>query len=177
MSEPLFGVMAEFRDIDHLIDAIEKVRERGYEKIDAYTPFPSHDVIHAMHLAPSKLPWIVLAGGIVGCAFGYGMQYWTSVVDYPINVGGRPFHSWQYFIPITFECTILFAALAAVFGMLALNRLPTPYHPVFNDPKFALASDDAFFLSIEAADPKFERDEVVAFFEELEALHVADVPE
>src|SRR5688500_4003823 len=127
----LYGVMAEFASVNSLIEAIERTRKRGYTKIDAYTPFPSHDVIHALHLPPSKLPWIVPAGGILVAIVGYGMQYWTAVIDYPYNIGGRPFNSWPYFIPVTFECTILFAALAAVFGMLGLNRLPTPYHPVF----------------------------------------------
>ena len=173
----LYGVMAEFGSIDDLIGAIEKTRKRGYTQMDAYTPFPSHDVIHALHLPPSKLPWIVLAGGLLGAVCGYGMQYWMSVIDYPLNIGGRPFHSWPYFIPITFECTILFASLSAVFGMLGLNRLPTPYHPVFNDPKFALASRDAFFLCVEATDPKFDRDDLVAFFTQLEAAHVAEVPD
>jgi hypothetical protein len=105
------------------------------------------------------------------------LQYWTSVVDYPINVGGRPLHSWPYFVPVTFECTVLFAALAAVFGMLGLNRLPTPYHPVFNDPGFALASRDRFFVCVEANDPQFDRDALVALFEEMEAIHVAEVPD
>lgn len=173
----LFGVIAEFGSIDALIAAIEKTKERGYTKLDAYTPFPSHDVIHALDLPPSKLPWIVLAGGIFGALFGYGMQYWTSVIDYPLNIGGRPLHSWPYFIPVTFECTILFATLAAVFGMLGLNRLPTPYHPMFNDPKFALASRDAFFLCVESTDPKFDSTELVKWFNELEALHVAEVPD
>jgi hypothetical protein len=171
----LFGVIAEFSSVDTLIAAIEKTKAQGYTKIDAYTPFPSHDVIHALDLPPSKLPWIVLAGGITGFLFGSGLQYWTSVIDYPLNIGGRPFHSWPYFVPITFECTILFATLAAVFGMLALNRLPTPYHPMFNDPKFALASRDAFFLCVEADDPKFDPATLRAFFTELEALHVAEV--
>jgi hypothetical protein len=173
----LFGVIAEFSTVDALIDAIEKTRRRGYTKIDAYTPFPSHDVIHALHLPPSKLPWIVLAGGLLGAAFGYGLQYWTSVIDYPMNIGGRPLHSWPYFVPITFECTVLFASLAAVFGMLALNRLPTPYHPVFNDPQFHLASRDAFFICVEADDPNFDRDDLVELFTELEARHVAEIPD
>ncbi len=171
----IFGVMAEFKSLDHLITAIGRVRARGYSHMDAYTPFPSHDVIHALHLPPSKLPWIVLAGGISGALFGYGLQLYTNVFDYPTNVGGRPLHAWPYNIPVTFACTILFAVLSAVFGMLGLNRLPTPYHPVFNDPKFALASRDAFFLCVEATDPKFERGELAALFHELEALHVADV--
>ncbi len=173
----LYGIIAEFPTIDALIDAIEKTRKHGYTKVDAFTPFPSHDVIHALHLPPSRLPWIVLTGGILGACFGYGLQYWTSVIDYPLNIGGRPLHSWPYFIPITFECTILFAALAAVFGMLALNRLPTPYHPVFNDPKFALASRDAFFICVEATDPEFDRDALIELFTGMEALHVAEVPD
>lgn len=171
------GVMAEFGTIGDLIRAIEKLRARGFKRLDAYTPFPSHDVIHALHLPPSKLPWIVLVGGLVGCAFGYGLQYWTHVVDYPLNVGGRPLHSWPLFIPITFECTILFASLSAVFGMFALNRLPTPYHPVFNDPKFRMASRDAFFVCVEADDPRFDRDTLFELFEDLEALHVCEVPD
>jgi hypothetical protein len=133
-------------------------------------------VTHALDLPPSKLPWLVLAGGILGAVGGYSMQYYAAVIDYPLNVGGRPLHSWPYFIPITFECTILGAALTAIFGMLALNRLPTPYHPVFNDDKFALASRDAFFLCIESTDPRFDRDRVLSFFEKLEARHVAEVP-
>ena len=101
--EQIWGVMAEFATVPKLIDAIEKVRKKGYTRVDAYTPFPSHDIIHALHLPPSKLPWIVLVGGILGACFGYGLQYWTSVIDYPINVGGRPLHSWPYFVPITFR--------------------------------------------------------------------------
>ncbi len=176
IGDEIYGVMAQFKSVDELIAAIGKVRARGYRKMDAYTPFPSHDVIHALHLPPSKLPWIVLCGGIVGCVCGYLMQYWIAVQEYPLNVGGRPLHSWPYFIPVTFECTILFSVLSAVFGMLALNRLPTPYHPVFNDSKFALASRDAFFLCVEATDPKFDRDELTELFQGLEASHVADVP-
>jgi hypothetical protein len=174
-AEKLYGVMAEFASVGELVRAIEKARARGYSKMDAYTPFPSHDVIEALALPPSRLPLMVLAGGILGCLGGYGLQYFALVVDYPLNIGGRPLHSWPYFIPITFETTVLGAALTAVFGMLALNRLPTPYHPVFNDPQFALASRDAMFLCIEATDPKFDRDAVVRFFAELEARHVADV--
>jgi hypothetical protein len=171
-----YGVMAEFASITELVAAIEAAREAGYTQMDAYTPFPSHEVSHALHLPPSKLPLLVLAGGILGCIGGYALQYFAAVVDYPLNIGGRPLHSWPYFIPITFECTILGAALTAVFGMLALNRLPTPYHPVFNDDNFALASRDAFFLCVESTDPKFNRDRLFDFFKNLEARHVAEVP-
>jgi hypothetical protein len=171
----VYGVIAEFSSVGDLVAGIEATRERGYRHIDAYTPFPSHEVIHALHLPPSRLPWIVLAGGIFGLVGGYFLQWYAHVVDYPINIGGRPLHSWPYMVPITFECTILGAALAAVFGMLALNRLPTPYHPLFNDSRFALASRDAFFLCVEATDPKFDEDEVIAFLQGLEARHVAEV--
>ena len=143
--------------------------------MDAYSPFPSHELSHALHLPDSRLPWIVLTGGILGLLGGYFLQVYAAMIDYPTNIGGRPFHSWPYFVPITFECTILGAALTAVFGMLALNRLPAPYHPVFNHPTFALASRDTFFLCIEAEDPKFDRDEVLSFFEGMEACHVAAI--
>lgn len=175
-SGELYGMMAEFGSVTKLIDAIEAAREAGYTHMDAHTPFPSHEVSHALHLPPSKLPWMVLGGGIIGCIGGYGLQYFAAVVDYPLNIGGRPLHSWPYFIPITFECTILVAALTAIFGMLALNRLPTPYHPVFNDPQFALASRDAFFLCIESTDPKFDTMRIYELFAKLEARHVAEIP-
>ena len=171
----LHGVMAEFGTLPALVAAIEAAREHGYRDMDAYSPFPSHEVSHALRLPPSKLPYMVLAGGILGLVGGYFLQFYAAVVDYPTNIGGRPLHSWPFFVPVTFECTILGAALTAVFGMLALNRLPTPYHPVFNHPTFALASRDTFFLCIEATDPKFDRDLVVAFFQEMEARHVADI--
>jgi hypothetical protein len=171
----IHGVMGEFSSISSLIEAIEKAREHGYKNLDAYSPFPSHEIGHALHLPDSKLPWIVLAGGILGLLGGYFLQVYTAIIDYPTNIGGRPLHSWPYFIPVTFECTILGAALSAIFGMLALNRLPTPYHPVFNHPTFAMASRDAFFLLIEATDPKFDRDDAIAFLRKLEARNVADI--
>jgi hypothetical protein len=171
----LHGVMGEFSSLHDLIAAVEAARKKGYRKMDAYSPFPSHELSHALHLPESKLPYIVLAGGILGLLGGYFLQVYAAMIDYPINIGGRPFHSWPYFVPVTFECTILGAALSAVFGMFALNRLPTPYHPVFNHPTFALASRDTFFLCIEAEDPRFDRDEIVRFFEEREARHVAAI--
>jgi hypothetical protein len=171
----LHGVMAEFSSMSDLIAAIHAAREHGYRHMDAYSPFPSHEISHALHLAPSPLPYMVLAGGIIGMLAGYFLQYYAAVIDYPTNIGGRPLHSWPFFVPITFECTIAGAALTAVFGMLALNRLPTPYHPVFNHPTFALASRDAFFLCIEATDPKFDRDLCIAFFQETGGRHVADL--
>jgi hypothetical protein len=163
------GVMAEFASVTEIVAAIEATRERGYTHIDAYSPFPSHDIIHALHLPPSRLPWLVLIGGLCGLAGGYFLEVYAAILDYPINIGGRPIHSWPFFVPVAFECTILGAALAAVFGMLGLNRLPTPYHPVFNHPRFALASRNAFFLCVEASDPKFEVAEVTDFLRSLEA--------
>lgn len=171
----VYGVLGEFATIGDLIHAVETAREKGYSKIDAYTPFPSHELSHALHLPPSKLPWLVLCGGILGFIGGYFLQVYAAIIDYPVNIGGRPLHSWPYFVPITFECTILGAALTAVFGMFALNRLPTPYHPLFNDPKFALASRDAFFMCIEASDPKFDPDDVSELMRDLDATHVAEV--
>ena len=176
VEEGLHGVMGEFADMTALVHAIERARKAGYRDLDAYTPFPSHEVSHALHLPASKLPAIVLAGGTTGLVAGYFMQFYTAAVDLPTNIGGRPLNSWPYFIPVTFECTILGAALAAVVGMFALNRLPQPYHPVFNHETFASASSDGFFLCIEASDPQFDRDEVHALLCELEASHVADVP-
>ena len=171
----LHGVLAEFGTIGELIRAIDRVREEGYTAVDAYSPFPSHDIIHALHLPPSRLPWIVLAGGLIGCFGAYALQYWTLAVDYPLNIGGRPLHAWVNFIPPAFETTILLAAFSAVIGMLALNGLPQPYHPVFNAPRFNLASQDRFFLVIEASDPKFNAKATKDFLSSLQPREVVEV--
>jgi hypothetical protein len=167
--------MAEFDDLNALLRAVRVTREAGYRRFDAYTPFPVEELSEAMGLHHNRLPLLVLLGGVVGGVAGYALQYWTSVVDYPLNVGGRPLHSWPAFIPPTFETTILGAALAAVLGLLALNGLPMPYHPVFNVPRFALSSRDRFFLCIEATDPKFDRDETRRFLERFVPRQVSDV--
>jgi hypothetical protein len=172
---PIYGLLGEFDNPTDLVVAIHRARAEGYKLMDAYTPFPVEEVAEALHIHDRRLPLIVLIGGILGGIGGYALQYWTSVIDYPINVGGRPFHSWPAFIPITFETTVLVAALSAVLGMLALNGLPMPYHPVFNVPRFALATRDQFFLCIEATDPQFDRDGTRRFFERLEALSVSEV--
>jgi Protein of unknown function (DUF3341) len=143
--------------------------------MDAYTPYPIEELTEAIGFHHTRLPLIVLLGGIAGCVGGYLLCYWTSVIDYPLNVGGRPFHSWPAFIPVTFETTILLAALSAVLGMLALNGLPTPYHPVFNAPRFELASRNHFFLCIEATDPKFDLETTREFLESLGPAEVTDV--
>jgi hypothetical protein len=172
---PIYGILAEFSDSTELVAAIRRAREEGYRRMDAYTPFPIEEVAEELHVHDNRLPLIVLVGGICGLIFGYALQYWTSAVDYPLNVGGRPLNSVIAFIPVTFECTILFASLAAVFGMLALNGLPMPYHPVFHAPRFAQASRDRFFLCIESTDPKFDREETRRFVERLVPRSVAEV--
>lgn len=172
---PIYGLMAEFHDSDELIEAAHRVREAGYTRIDAYTPYPIEAVAEATGHHHSKLPLIVLIGGIVGAIAGYGLQYWASVIEYPLNIGGRPLHSWPAFIVPTFEMTILFAALSAVFGMFFLNGLPQPYHPVFNVPRFALASRDRYFLLIDARDPKFDREGTRRFLADLNPTEVNEV--
>jgi len=162
---PIYGLMAEFEDVGQLIEAARRTREAGYRQYDAYTPIPSEELAEVMHAHDNRLSWLVLVGGILGLVGGYGLQYWTSVIDYPLNIGGRPLHSWPAFIPPAFETTILGAALFCVLGMLALNGLPMPYHPVFNVPRFALSSRDRFFLCIEATDPIFETDATRRFLE------------
>jgi hypothetical protein len=174
---PLYGLMAEFEDPNDLVAAARRANQAGYRCMDAYSPLPIEELHEALGGHHTKLPLIVLIGGLAGCIGGYSLQWWAATIAYPVNVGGRPLHSWPAFIPVTFECTILVAALSAVLGMLALNGLPQPYHPVFNVPRFALASRNRFFLCIEAADPKFDLDGTRAFLETLgprEVTAVAD---
>jgi hypothetical protein len=175
MSEQVHGVMAEFDTPTALVAAARAARQKGYRKLDAYSPFPIEELSDALHLHKNPLPLIVLAGGLAGLVLGYLLQYYVTVWYFPINVGGRPLHSWPSYIIITFEMTILFAALSAVFGLLALCGLPMPYHPVFNAPRFALASRNRFFLCIEAADPMFDRAGTAEFLGTLGAKGVVEV--
>ncbi len=172
---PIFGLLAEFEHTEDLLEAARKVYDAGYRRIDAYTPFPVEGLADALHTGPSRLPFIVLMGGLAGCVGGYLLQYYASAVAYPLNVGGRPLHSWPAFIPVTFELTVLIAALSAVLGMLALNGLPRPYHPVFHVDEFIHASRDRFYLIIEASDPKFDRQETARFLESLPVHEVYEV--
>ncbi len=172
---PIYGLMAEFPDPGSVVEAARRVREAGYRKVDAFSPYPIEELSEALELDRSRLPLLVLMGGAAGLIGGYGLQYWVSVIAYPLNIGGRPYHSWVAFIPVTFETTILVAALTAVLGMLALNGLPEPYHPVFNVPRFALASKDRFFICIEATDPKFDQDETWRFLISLGPRVVSEV--
>jgi hypothetical protein len=171
----LYGIMAEFDNPSDLVAAARRTFAAGYRRINGYSPYPIEELSEAIGFTRTALPLIVLIGGIIGGLGGFFMQYWMEVIDYPLNVGGKPFNSWPAFIPITFECTVLVAAFAAVLGMLALNKLPQPYHPVFNAPNFALATRDKFFLVIEANDPKFKHSEATEFMKTLGAMEVNDV--
>jgi hypothetical protein len=167
--------MAEFSDPASVVAAARRTREAGYTRVDAYSPYPMEALTEALDMHHSKLPLLVLIGGIAGLVGGWGLEYWVSVIEYPLNIGGRPFHSWPSFIPPAYETTILCAALTAVFGMLALNGLPQPYHPVFNVPSFALASRDRFFLLIESTDPKYDREATWSFLVDQGAQVVSEV--
>ncbi len=172
---PVYGLMAEFDSARDLLRAANRLREAGYTKTDAYSPFPIHGLAEALGFKDRRISKFVLAGGITGALAGYGLEYWTSVVAYPLNIGGRPLHSWVSFIPPAFETTILFAAFTAGITMIALNGLPQPYHPVFNAPRFAHASQDAFFLAVEATDPKFDEQATRTFLQSLNPREVVAV--
>src|SRR4051794_39901869 len=167
--------MAEFESHEALVDAARRTHAEGYRRLDAYSPFPVHGLSEALGRRKTRVPLIVLIGGMTGGLGGYFMQWYAMRIDYPFNIGGRPLHSWPAFIPITFELTILCAALSAIIGMLALNRLPEPYHPVFNVPEFRRASLDRFFLCVEATDPKFDFVGTRTFLEGLRPESVKEV--
>jgi hypothetical protein len=171
----IYGLLAEFEEPTLLVAATHRAYQEGYRCMDAYSPYPIEELHEALGAHHTRLPLIVLIGGLCGCLGGYLLQYWVSAIAYPVNVGGKPLHSWPAFIPVTFECTILAASLFAVFGMLALNGLPMPYHPVFNAPRFALASRNRFFLCIEARDPRFDLDATRRFLETLKPREVSTV--
>lgn len=173
----LHGLMAEFEQPEEVLAAVQRAYQQGYRRMDAYTPFPVEGLAEALGRHGTCVPLIVLIGGIVGGLGGYFMQWYATAISYKINVGGRPFHSWPAYIPITFELTVLCASVCALVGMLALNRLPEPYHPVFNAPDFDRASQDRFFMCIEAADPKFDQAATRAFIETLKPLKVTEVEE
>jgi hypothetical protein len=172
---PIYGMMAEFDAPAELLKAVERARGEGYRELNAYSPFPVHGLAEALGFERTRLPLVVLCGGVLGCVGGFLLQYYASVIDYPLNIGGRPLNSWPAFIPVTFECTILAAGLAAVLGMLGLNGLPMPYHPVFNVPRFELASRTHFFLCVKATDPKFDRQATRRFLETLGAHDIVEI--
>lgn len=175
-AEAIYGIMAEFDNPTDLVHAAKSAFNAGYRKMDTYTPYPLEEAAEAVGAHHNRVPLVTLTGALLGMIGGYSLQYWVSAVNYPINVGGKPFHAWPAFIPVTFECAVLGASLAAVFGMLALNGLPQPYHPVFNVPNFSRASRDHFFLCIEAQDPNYQPGETRRFLESFHPLEVAEVP-
>lgn len=173
---PIYGIMAEFDSASDLVAAARKTHEAGFRKIDAYSPFPVEELAEAIGFHKNGVPFVTLIGALIGGISGYLMQYWMAAISYPINVGGRPFHSWPAFIVVTFEMTILFGGIAAVFGMLALNGLPMPYHPVFNVPRFAMATKDRFFLIVFSSDPKYNPTDTRRFLEGLKPRSISEVP-
>jgi hypothetical protein len=173
---PIYGLLAEFDDAERILEAANKVREAGFKFADAYSPFPVHGLSDAIGFHKSRVPLCGRPGGIIGGRGGFFMQYYSNVFCYPEVIAGRPFNSWPAWIPITFECTVLGAALTAVFGMLALNGLPRPSHPLFNVPNFQLASRNRFFIVIESRDPKFDLTQTRGFLEGLHPLLVSEVP-
>ena len=173
--QPIYGVIAEFDTADGVLNAAQRAYAEGYREMDAYTPFPVEGLAEAIGFHQTYVPLICLIGGLMGCAGGFFLQWWPNVIGYPLNIGGRPYNSWPQFIPITFELTVLLAGLATVFGMLALNGFPEPYHPVFNAKNFELASRDKFFLCIEARDEKFEAQKTREFLLSLNAHEVSEI--
>lgn len=172
---PMYGLMAEFSTATDVVTAARRAYDEGYRQMDAYTPFPVEGLARALGRHRTRMPLLVLIGGILGCMSGFFLQYYVSVHYYPLNVGGRPLNSWPAFIPITFELTVLIAGLFAVFGMLARNGLPMPYHPVFTVPAFVRASQDRFFLCIEATDAKFDREHTRQFLQQFTTSEVTEV--
>jgi Protein of unknown function (DUF3341) len=173
----IHGVMGEFETARQLIEAVKKTREAGYRHVDAYAPYPVEGLSEAMGLKRSWVPLVTLAGGLLGGLGGFFFQYWVNVASFPMNIGARPPNSWPAFIPVTFEMTVLFASLFSVFGMIAMNKLPQPYHPVFNVARFSHASIDRFFLCIEASDPKFSIADSTRFLQTVKAQNISEVPD
>ena len=173
--QPIYGLMAQFETADGVLHAAERTYAEGYRKMDAYTPFPVEGLAEAIGFHQTYVPLLCLAGGLIGCMGGFFLQWWPNVIGYPLNIGGRPYNSWPQFIPITFELTVLIAGLATVFGMLALNGFPEPYHPVFNAKNFELASRDKFFLCVEASDDKFDAQKTREFLLSLNAHEVSEI--
>jgi hypothetical protein len=171
----IHGVMGEFETPEQILAAAKAARAAGYKHIEAYTPIPVEGLSEEIGFRWTAVPLITLIGGLGGGLTGFGLQYWCAAITYPMNIAGRPLNSWPAFIPVTFELTVLGASIFAVVGMLALNKLPQPYHPVFNVERFARASTDRFFLCIEARDPQFNLAESARFLQSLNAQHVSEV--
>ena len=173
---PVYGLMAEFDSAQELVDAAHKTHEAGYKKIDAYSPFPIEGLAEAIGFHKNRVALVVLLCGLSGLITAYCLQYWVAVITFPVNIGGRPYHSWPSFIVVTFELTILFGGVSAMIGMLALNGLPMPYHPVFNVPEFAKASENKFFLVVFSSDPQYDAAGTRSFLAGLAPRMIAEVP-
>lgn len=172
----IYGLLAEFDNVNDAITAARRAHAAGYRKIDAYSPFPVEELSEAIGFHKNGVALVCLVGGLLGCTGAFILQWWINTISYPVNIGGRPFNSWPSFIIVTFEMTILFSGLSAVFGMLALNGLPMPYHPVFNVPQFDRASKDRFFLIIFSSDKNYDATRTRQFLEALNPISVAEVP-
>jgi len=176
LTPAIYGLIAEFDSPTEIVLAARKAHAEGYRRMDAYSPFSVEGLAESIGFKRNRVAPVCLAGGLLGLATAYILQYWINNMAYPLNIGGRPFHSWPAFIIVTFELTILFGGLAAAVGMLVMNGLPLPYHPVFNVPSFTAASRDKFFLCIEAADPRFDRAATYAFLSTLDPRAITEVP-
>ena len=170
-----FGVVGEFDSPDKLLAAANKALDGGYSSMDAFSPFPIHGLADAIGFQEGRVRWIIFVAGAAGAIGGMGLQWWVATQAYPLNVGGRPLFSWPSFIPPAFETTILFAAFGAVLGMIGLNRLPQPHHPVFDAPNFERASQDRFFLLVEAKDPMYDASAIKKLMEGADALQVTEI--
>jgi hypothetical protein len=175
-AQAIYGLLAEFPDSESLTEAARRAREAGYRKMEAYSPFPIEELPEALGYGRTGIAAIVFTGGVIGALGGFFMQYYATVIGYPLNVGGRPLNSWPVYMPVTFELTVLVAAVSGVIGLFLLSGLPMPYHPLFNVPRFGHASQDGFFLCIETEDPKFDREVTKRSLRELGALEVTEVP-
>jgi hypothetical protein len=175
-SQNLYGLLAEFKDSDSLIHAAQTLTDKGYRKVDAYSSIPVEGLADALNYRWSWVPYVVFFGGLTGCIAGFTMQYVISVILYPLNIGGRPLNSWPMFIPVTFECTVLFAAFSGVIGMILMNGLPRYHHPLFAVDQFARASTDGYFIGIQSIDPLFDIEATSKLLEELHAKEVLHVP-
>lgn len=171
----LYGLLAEFETVERLLDAAEKVREAGYTRFDAHSPIPVHGLDEAMGIRPSRLPLVVLGGGLSGLCAGLLLQWWTNAIDYPFLISGKPLFGLPAAIPVTFELTILLSALGAVGGLVVANGWPQFAHPLFSSERFRRATSDRFFLSVEAADPRFDLTVARALLEACGASHVEEV--
>ena len=169
----LYAIVGEFETPERLKLAAEEARHAGFKVMDAYSPFPIHGLSEAIGFRDTKVPWTVFIFGLIGVTCGYSLQFYTSVIDYPMNVGGKPLNSIPAFIPVSYECTILFAAFSAAIGMFVYNKLPMPYHPIFNAKNFERASQDRFFLAVEATDPSYDADKIEKIMKSNGALEVS----